>query len=122
LRVTHAADVVPAGVLPTAADAPSAARRDRQTPTTADRVRVRALLVGSAAVAGAVGAGSFALSFLVLVGAPVRSWSVSPELRPFLPVLAVAASVRAGLFLVGRWPIGRRTPGCVEEVVDAAKR
>ena len=72
-------------------------------------------------LAGLVGAGSLMLSFLVVVGSQPRSGPLWRDARPFLPVLLVATVVRAGLSLGTRRSRKRRTRGCAQEIVDAAK-
>ena len=74
-----------------------------------------------AALAGIVGACSVTVSFLVLAGTSVGARSPSHGFRSFLPVLIMAAVLRAGLFPTARRAVKRRTRGCEEEVVEAAK-
>ena len=74
-----------------------------------------------AALAGLVGAGSLTLSFLFVVGSQPGSGPPWRDLGPFLPVVLVATAVRAGLSFGARRSWRRRTRGCTEEIVDAAK-
>ncbi|HEX2274728.1 MAG TPA: sugar transferase [Acidimicrobiales bacterium] len=120
MTASQTAEVAAPGTFVAPGESSSPAPVDRE-PAPTDGGTGRASVAGFAALAGLVGAGSLAFSFLLLVGPPVRSWSVSPDFRPFLPLLLVAASVRAGLFLLSAGTLKRRTLGCLEEVVDAAK-